>query len=151
LKSPRVLACGGSWMVKSDLIAAGKFNDIKSLSAKAVSAMLGLHVAHVGVNSGSPEEAARLAGLLGGLLNTGTRETSSGVFAGAQVEFRKSASPGVHGHLARGTNFIERAIAYCERLGFKVLPETMLEKNGKPHAVYVDMDVAGFAVHLLQV
>ena len=148
LKSPRVHACGGSWMVKSDLIAAGKFDEIQDLSAKAVATMLGLHVAHVGINSGSAEEAARLAGLIGGILKVAPRETSAAFFAGTQVEFRKAASPGVHGHLALGTHFIERAIAYFERSGFRILPETMLEKNGKPHAVYVDMEVAGFAVHL---
>ena len=151
LKSPRVHACGGSWMVKPDLIAAGKFDEIKDLSARAVATMLGLHVAHVGVNSGSAEEAARLAGLIGGILKVAPRETSAAFFAGTQVEFRKAASPGVHGHLALGTHFIERAIAYVERSGFRILPETMLEKNGKPHAVYIDMDVAGFAVHLIQV
>lgn len=150
LKSPRVHACGGSWMVKSDLIAAGKFEEIRDLSAKAVATMLGLHIAHVGVNSGSPEEAARLSGVLGGLLNTPPRETSSAFFAGTQVEFRKSASPGVHGHLAIGTHFIERATVFFERHGFRTLPDTMLEKGGKPHAVYLDMDFAGFAVHLIQ-
>jgi 2-dehydro-3-deoxyphosphogluconate aldolase / (4S)-4-hydroxy-2-oxoglutarate aldolase len=33
---PKVLACGGSWMVAKDLIAAGRFDDITKLSAKAV-------------------------------------------------------------------------------------------------------------------
>jgi 2-dehydro-3-deoxyphosphogluconate aldolase / (4S)-4-hydroxy-2-oxoglutarate aldolase len=151
LKSPRVHACGGSWMVKSDMIAAGKFEDIKNLSAKAVSTMLGLHIAHVGINSGTPEEAARLATMLGGLLNLPPRETSAAVFAGPQVEFRKNPSPGAHGHLAIGTHFIERAIAYFERAGVKTLPDTVIEKNGKPHAVYLNLDIAGFAIHLIQV
>jgi 2-dehydro-3-deoxyphosphogluconate aldolase / (4S)-4-hydroxy-2-oxoglutarate aldolase len=150
LKSPRVHAIGGSWMVKSDMIAAGKFDEIKSLSAKAVASMLGLHIAHVGINAGSPEDASRLAVFAGGLLNAATRETSAAFFAGSQVEFRKNQSPGTHGHLAIGTHFIERAIAHFERSGFKLLPDTMIEKNGKPHAVYLDVDVAGFAVHLIQ-
>jgi len=34
---PKVLACGGSWMVKSDLIANKKFNEIKNLSLSATS------------------------------------------------------------------------------------------------------------------
>jgi 2-dehydro-3-deoxyphosphogluconate aldolase/(4S)-4-hydroxy-2-oxoglutarate aldolase len=151
LKSPRVHACGGSWMVKADLIAAGKFEEIKTLSAKAVTAMLGLHIAHVGINAGSPEEADRLARMFGGMLNLPPRETSAAVFAGAQVEFRKNPSPGAHGHLAIGTHFIERAMAYFERIGIRILPETMIEKNAKPHAVYLDVNIAGFAVHLIQV
>jgi 2-dehydro-3-deoxyphosphogluconate aldolase/(4S)-4-hydroxy-2-oxoglutarate aldolase len=36
LSFSRVIACGGSWMVKSDLISAGKFQDIKRLSREAV-------------------------------------------------------------------------------------------------------------------
>ena len=36
LDFPKVLACGGSWMVKSDLIKAGKFDEIERLTAEAV-------------------------------------------------------------------------------------------------------------------
>lgn len=31
-----IIACGGSWMVKGDLIAAGKFDEIRRLTAEAV-------------------------------------------------------------------------------------------------------------------
>jgi len=36
LKFPKVLACGGSWMVKSNLIAEKKFDEIKILTSNAV-------------------------------------------------------------------------------------------------------------------
>lgn len=36
LKSDKILACGGSWMVKGDLIKAGKFEEIKALTEEAV-------------------------------------------------------------------------------------------------------------------
>ena len=32
----RIIACGGSWMVKNDLVEAGKFDEIKALTAEAV-------------------------------------------------------------------------------------------------------------------
>jgi 2-dehydro-3-deoxyphosphogluconate aldolase/(4S)-4-hydroxy-2-oxoglutarate aldolase len=35
LKYDRILACGGSWMVKGDLIKAGDFNKIRELTAEA--------------------------------------------------------------------------------------------------------------------
>ena len=38
LALPQVLACGGSWMVKSDLIKDGKFEEITCLTRKAVEA-----------------------------------------------------------------------------------------------------------------
>ena len=36
LELPNVVACGGSWMVKSELIAAGQFDKITSLTREAV-------------------------------------------------------------------------------------------------------------------
>lgn len=36
LRYPKILACGGSWMVKSDLIRNGDFNEIKRLTIQAV-------------------------------------------------------------------------------------------------------------------
>lgn len=37
LACPRVIACGGSWMVRENLIAEGKFGEIERLTAEAVS------------------------------------------------------------------------------------------------------------------
>lgn len=36
LSYPRVIACGGSWMVKTDLISSGNFAQIKKLTQEAV-------------------------------------------------------------------------------------------------------------------
>ena len=36
LSFPKVLACGGSWMVKKDLIASGNFSEITRLTREAV-------------------------------------------------------------------------------------------------------------------
>jgi len=36
LKNDKVLACGGSWMVKADLIADGRFDEINRLTREAV-------------------------------------------------------------------------------------------------------------------
>ena len=37
LDLPQVIACGGSWMVKSDLIASGRFDEIQRLTSDAMS------------------------------------------------------------------------------------------------------------------
>lgn len=44
LSFPKILACGGSWMVKGDLIRAGKFHEIERLTREAVQKMLGLEL-----------------------------------------------------------------------------------------------------------
>lgn len=35
LKYDRILACGGSWMVKADLVSAGKFDEIEKMTREA--------------------------------------------------------------------------------------------------------------------
>ena len=36
LSFDKIVACGGSWMVKGDLVKAGKFDEIKTLVEEAV-------------------------------------------------------------------------------------------------------------------
>lgn len=42
LQFPKVLACGGSWMVKGDLIQEKRFEEIRSLTASCCTLMKGL-------------------------------------------------------------------------------------------------------------
>ena len=44
LASDKVLACGGSWMVKKELIASGQFDKIRQLTKEAVETMLGFRL-----------------------------------------------------------------------------------------------------------
>ena len=43
LKYNRIIACGGSWMVKGDLIKAGDFEKIKELTAEAAAIVKEIH------------------------------------------------------------------------------------------------------------
>ena len=42
LDFPKILACGGSWMVKGDLVKAGEFDKIRDLTREAVQDHAGL-------------------------------------------------------------------------------------------------------------
>ena len=150
LSLPQVLACGGSWMVKPELLRQKKYDEIRSLSERAVGLMLGFALRHVGVNGESAESAERASAAVAKLLRLPTRDTGGSVFVGTQFEFLKSPRLGQHGHIALSTNFMDRAIAYLERNGVRIKPETRGEKDGKLSTVYLDLEVAGFAVHLVQ-
>jgi 2-dehydro-3-deoxyphosphogluconate aldolase/(4S)-4-hydroxy-2-oxoglutarate aldolase len=52
--------------------------------------------------------------------------------------------------MAIATNDIHRAIAYLKTKGISILPETAKEDKGKLKAVYIDQEISGFAIHLLQ-
>ena len=57
---------------------------------------------------------------------------------------------GEHGHIAIATNDIHRAITYLKMKGISILLETAKESDGKLKAIYLDLKVSGFAIHLLQ-
>lgn len=150
LKYSQIVACGGSWMVKSELIAAKQFDEIRRMTERAVLLMLGLELKHIGMNSPDEAEAMKNAQLLSALFGQPIKEGNSSNFVGTQVEVMKKQYLGTHGHIAVGTNFIERAIAYFERKGYTFRPETNVEKNGKRVAIYLQQEIAGYAFHLLQ-
>ncbi len=150
LQSEKVLACGGTWMVKPELISTGKFDEIAEITSEAVKNMLGFELMHVGINENNKEDAESSAKEFASLLSLPVKDGNSSLFVGSEFEIMKSMFLGEHGHLAIGTNNINRAVAYFKRNGISILPETVKEKNGRIIAVYLDKEISGFAIHLLQ-
>jgi len=150
LSNNKVLACGGSWMVKPELISSGNFSEITRLTKEAVSTMLGFEFAHLGINEEDKDKALNSANLLSHLFYFPIKEGTSSIFAGPGFEVIKNQFLGEHGHIAIATNDIHRAITYLKMKGISVLPETAKEKDGKLKAIYLDQEVSGFAIHLLQ-
>jgi len=150
LSNKKVHACGGSWMVKTDLISSGNFDEIIRLTKEALSTMLGFEFTHLGINEENKDKALNSANQLSNLFYFPIKEGASSVFAGSGFEVMKNQYLGKHGHIAIATNHIHRAITYLKMKGVSVLPETAKEKDGKLKAIYLDQEVSGFAIHLLQ-
>ncbi|MBP5210046.1 MAG: bifunctional 4-hydroxy-2-oxoglutarate aldolase/2-dehydro-3-deoxy-phosphogluconate aldolase [Clostridia bacterium] len=151
LKFDKILACGGSFMVKEDLIASGDYATITALTRRAVKTMLGLEFTHVGINCENADEALRGARLLERLFGMPVDERSKSVFAGEAFEFMNQKGPGKHGHIAIRTHFCDRAIAYFERSGFAFDYATATyADNGKPKFIYFKDEICGFGFHLIQ-
>ena len=152
LKFNKIVACGGSFMVKDELVKEKRWDEITALTKNAVKAMLGLEFIHMGINSDTKEEGEKAAKLFNLMFGLPLRETSKSTFAGEAFEFLNSRGPGVHGHIAIRTNFVDRAMAYFKRLGFEFDESSITydDKSGKPKFVYFKEEVAGFAIHLVQ-
>ena len=152
LKFNKIIACGGSFMVRDDLIRDKKWDEITALTRNAVKAMLGLEFVHIGINGESKDEAMKAAKLFELMFGMPVRETSKSVFAGDAFEFMNQKGPGTHGHIGIRTHFVDRAMAYFKRLGFEFDESSVTydEKSGKPKFVYFKDEVAGFAIHLVQ-
>jgi len=146
----KVHACGGSWMVKPELISSGRFDEITRLTQEAVSTVLGFEFAHLGINEENKDKAFDSANLFSHLFYFPIKEGTSSIFAGSGFEVIKKRFLGKHGHIAIATNDIHRAITYLKMKGISILSETAKEDKGKLKAVYLDQEVSGFAIHLLQ-
>ena len=150
LSNNKVHACGGSWMVKPELISSGNFDEITRLTREAVSTMLGFEFAHLGINEETKDKTLNSANLLSRLFYFPLKEGTSSIFAGPGFEVMKNQYLGKHGHIAIATNDIHRATTYLKMKGISLLPETAKEKDGKLKAIYLAQEVSGFALHLLQ-
>ena len=152
LKFGKIVACGGSFMVKDELVKEKKWDEITALTRNAVKAMLGLEFAHMGINNENAEEATRGAKLFELMFGLSLRQTSKSVFAGNEFEFMNSKGPGRCGHIGLKTNFLDRAMAYFTRQGFKFDESSIQydDKSGKPKFAYFKDEICGFAIHLIQ-
>ena len=152
LKFNKIVACGGSFMVKDELVKEKKWDEITALTKNAVQTMLGLEFAHMGINAGCEEAALRGAKMFELMFGMSTRATSKSIFAGNAFEFMCKDGPGTNGHIGITTNFVDRAMDYFKRMGFEFDESSITydEKSGKPKFAYFKDEICGFAIHIMQ-
>ena len=150
LDFPKIIACGGSWMVPGDLINEGAWDKIEELTREAVQTMLGFELAHVGINAADEEEAMKAANRFAFLFGMRAKVGNSSIFAGTAVEVMKTPFKGKNGHIAIRTNYIERAVNYMSTVLGVEFEEPKKDDKGKYKAIYLKEEVGGFAVHLVQ-
>ena len=152
LDFPKVIACGGSWMVPGDLINAGEWDKIEQLTREAVQTMLGFELAHVGVNAENAEEAEKAANRFAFIFGMSVKTGDSAIFAGTALEAMKSPYLGKNGHIAIRTNYIERAINYLSTVLGVEFDESTIKKDAKGNTriIYLKEEIGGFAIHLVQ-
>lgn len=150
LSFPKIIACGGSWMVSGDLVKNKEFDKITELTREAVMTVMGFELKHVGINCECEAEAEAATDVFEKAFGFTKKVGNSSIFAGSYIEAMKTPYLGAKGHIAIGTNNIERAVSYLDALGIAADMETAKYKDGKMATVYLKDEVAGFALHLLQ-
>jgi 2-dehydro-3-deoxyphosphogluconate aldolase/(4S)-4-hydroxy-2-oxoglutarate aldolase len=151
LADPKVLACGGSWMVREELIAAGDFDEIERITADAVRQMLHFELAHVGVNARDDEEAMQAAQLLCQILSLPMDERPISFFAGTMVEVMKGCGRGSRGHIGIRCTNVERAMRFLAAKGIAFEQDSFdYRADGVLNLVYLKTEICGFAVHLVR-
>ena len=132
LAFPKVIACGGSWMVKPEMIRSGQFNEIQRLTEEAVKTMLGFELRCVGIHSQDGTEAGQAA-----------------VYFGKIFEM-EHGSCRKNGHIVIGTNNVERAVSYLVSKDVKMDLSTARYKGGRLSEIYLTKEIGGLAVKLME-
>lgn len=149
LAHDEIIACGGSWMVKNDLIKAKEFEKIKEQTEQSISKILGFELRHIGINCDGKSKTATLAHTLSHMFGFPYKERGSSVSARNVIEAVNSSSHGTHGHITIATNSILRAKYYLENRGLQCNESTIQYDGRKITAAFLQEEIGGFAIHLV--
>ena len=151
LSFPKVVCCGGSWIVPDKLVKAGKWDEITALCRAAVNKMLGFCVAHVGINCEGEDEAKATTEKFAKMFGWEQKIGNSSVFAGSFIECMKAPYRGTKGHIAVAANSVRRAVYQLGYMGIEVDMDTAkYDETGRMTVVYLKEEFGGFAVHLVE-
>ncbi|MBQ0070916.1 MAG: bifunctional 4-hydroxy-2-oxoglutarate aldolase/2-dehydro-3-deoxy-phosphogluconate aldolase [Spirochaetales bacterium] len=149
-KCPNILAVGGSWMVKADLINNEDWDEITRLCKEAVVMLQGFEFAHVGINFDN-EEATKAAAAQFANFGFGvTKEGTGSMFVGTEHELMKHVGRGAMGHIGYKVNDTARTMFYLKNLGYTVDESSIQMEKGKIKNFFLNEQIGGFAVHFLQ-
>ena len=150
LSFDKVWAIGGSWMVKPELISAGKYDEVTRLCREAVITSLGFGLRHLGINESDETAALQDAQKMEALFGFTVKKGNSSHFAGMGFEFLKTPYLGQNGHIALSTLNVDRAVAYFAGKGIGTLPGTEKRNGTTLTTIYLDLEIGGFALHLVK-
>jgi len=138
LSFSKVLAIGGSWMVKPELISGERFGEISRISREAVMGMLGFSLERIRMH-------AVTAGPAG---ETETVFQTLGLHE--HIEMARKNTGGGRGEIAVGTNSIRRAAAFLRRKGTAFEETVDPAAGGASGSILLKNEIEGFKVRLYQ-
>lgn len=146
LDDPRILACGGSWMVPPDRIAAGDFEEIERRTRDAVSAMLDIRFSRVCLYGDNGESAKKNAAELSAMLGLPSPDETADTLVGDNMGFVPRPAAGGTGFLVLRTRYLHRAARYYRDRGIPLQPD---ESTGE-RRLWFKQEFSGFRVCLMQ-
>lgn len=122
-----------------------------SFYSQTVKNLLGYDLRHIGINCQDAQESDAVAEKFEFLFGFPKEDRGGAYFAGNVIEVMKKQFYGKHGHIAIVTNSAERAAYYLEKKGIKLNWQSAgYNPDGRLRVVYLQEEVGGFALHILQ-
>ena len=147
-RAKNVLAAGGSWMVKADLIEKEDWTTITEMCKAAMLELQGFEFAHIGIEDDKDSEKT-----IESLCAFGfdLKRGNSSSFVSDKIEVVPTLFSGKKGHIGFRCNDIERAIEYLKDKGFTPKESSFIyNDNNQLKVCYFNEEVSGFALHLIR-
>lgn len=136
----------------SNAISLRDWDAVTSVCKRAVKAMLGMYLHHVGINSPDLSSCRQTVDDLSA--NFGLcrgKESPTAIFVDSAFEVMKSPGPGMHGHICMRVACIHRAINYLRSTGIRFNENSrQYNAEGELFVIYFEEQIAGFAYHLIE-
>ncbi|MBR1757550.1 MAG: hypothetical protein IJ744_02325 [Lachnospiraceae bacterium] len=138
--------------VETDWIRTHQREQVAAQCLALHNAVMGFSFAHVGINCEDLSETRTVTGRFGDLFSFPATDNPRGnsIYATSQIEVMKFMQLGTHGHIGVRTNSAERAALWLEKKGVGLRHETEKFLGGRLSNIYLQEEIGGFAVHLLQ-
>lgn len=151
LDGSTVLAqCANKLVLVSD-VKKQKWEEITHRAQQSLQKMLGFELRHVGINHPDVKGAENTADQFEHLFGFTKTDKGGAYFAGPYIEAMKKMFYGTHGHIAIATNHPARAAWYLEQRGAKFNWKSAdYNEDGSLRVVYLQDEIGGFAVHIIQ-
>lgn len=112
---------------------------------------LGYEFAHVGMDHADADSARVDAGWLERTFHFRSADIGGSIMVQGPFELTKAKGAAPHGHIGIAVNSVARAIADLQGKGIGIKEDTLqYTPDGRAVSVYLQAEVAGFAIHLLQ-
>lgn len=106
---------------------------------------------HVCINGGDAQGAETIAGAIASLFGLPVTHKPTSVYAGSGVEVAKAPGPGAHGHIGFAVADIQAAVDWLEAKGVRMdYGLRKFTQDGRLRLIYLEGEVGGFALHLIQ-
>ena len=113
--------------------------------------MIQYKLAHIGINCKNMEQARFIAETFSCMFGFEKNEGNSSIFLNKELEIMKEPFLGRNGHIAFSTEDVDIAIADLAARGFQVKTKTRkVDPEGRTKSIYLQNELAGFAIHLLR-
>ncbi len=147
----KVLAECSNKVVFVEDIQQNDWPRITRRACAAVNNLLGFELRHVGINNPDEDTSAHVAGQFEQFFHFRKEDKGGAFFAGSYIESMKKPFYGTRGHIAIATSCPARAAWYLEKRGARFNWDSAgYNEDGSLRVVYLQDEIGGFAVHIVQ-